>query len=509
MIRLIDVFEEIQCLIFEFAEFGSIYEFLVGCSEGIGWIRRLTWAMQICEGIMYLHSKKLIHGDIRTKNVLLDSFLTAKISDFGQAIFLGKGYEGPGPALYVSNNIYQEIHQRKQVLKNEQFEEWVDVSFFAVLLGHLLFHNQEHKNFTDTHYGGAVFEAFIYSLPSWSDENYKEIIRSCLSTELRTFDQIFLALNVVYRKIMENVDFFDSTQDINYFLQEFKKSNIMEKRNLAKLLSNCSSKNKEISQVLLKEMLSFCTLGDEEAVNWCLAYRSSDVENLIDELLNMIQITERESRYEECCSIIHSFKFLKPHILNLPTKLAQFKAKLLQLLKHYNPSISQMSIYVIGELRLKDDAIVEALKYIFAYPETQLSEPFEKHSGFPIVKGSLVKESGDKSKWQKREVELRSDRLCYYKGSKLKGAIDINEIDGIELVSYNKRTFVLKIQTKYYDIDRSNPNVNVLIYKKQIKRNYFFDTGNQKIAHTWLENFGKVFPIPSNRKLLESVKKKI
>lgn len=40
-------------------------------------------------GLDYLHSKEIVHGDIRGPNILVDKDLRIKISDFGLAFFAG------------------------------------------------------------------------------------------------------------------------------------------------------------------------------------------------------------------------------------------------------------------------------------------------------------------------------------------------------------------------------------------------------------------------------------
>jgi serine/threonine protein kinase len=43
----------------------------------------LKIALQLCEGLNYLHNNQVIHKDLKPANVLLDEFDTVKISDFG------------------------------------------------------------------------------------------------------------------------------------------------------------------------------------------------------------------------------------------------------------------------------------------------------------------------------------------------------------------------------------------------------------------------------------------
>jgi serine/threonine protein kinase len=37
----------------------------------------------ICKGIQYLHDNNIVHLDLKPANILLDDYMTPKISDFG------------------------------------------------------------------------------------------------------------------------------------------------------------------------------------------------------------------------------------------------------------------------------------------------------------------------------------------------------------------------------------------------------------------------------------------
>lgn len=46
-----------------------------GLRTGLSWTKRLRIAIDVVEGIRYLHSQGLVHRDIKLKNVLVSFFL--------------------------------------------------------------------------------------------------------------------------------------------------------------------------------------------------------------------------------------------------------------------------------------------------------------------------------------------------------------------------------------------------------------------------------------------------
>ncbi|KAI3844453.1 hypothetical protein MKW98_022351 [Papaver atlanticum] len=82
-------------LVYEFAENGSLDKWLtpkVSCSSSsinfLTWDQRLSIALDVASGLQYLHEHtqpRIVHMDIRTSNILLDSKLKAKIANFSRA----------------------------------------------------------------------------------------------------------------------------------------------------------------------------------------------------------------------------------------------------------------------------------------------------------------------------------------------------------------------------------------------------------------------------------------
>ncbi|KAI0488239.1 hypothetical protein KFK09_028066 [Dendrobium nobile] len=79
------------CLVYEYVSNGSLHSWLHGLSRRphqLDWRSRLRIALDLAHGLQYIHEHTLprvVHKDIKSSNVLLDSRLRAKIANFGLA----------------------------------------------------------------------------------------------------------------------------------------------------------------------------------------------------------------------------------------------------------------------------------------------------------------------------------------------------------------------------------------------------------------------------------------
>ncbi|XP_060648083.1 uncharacterized protein LOC132785819 isoform X1 [Drosophila nasuta] len=72
------------CLLFEYADCGSLYDLLHRKNLEVSFNGNLDWMLQCAKGIEYLHKKNIVHRDLKTHNLLLfNGYRTLKICDFG------------------------------------------------------------------------------------------------------------------------------------------------------------------------------------------------------------------------------------------------------------------------------------------------------------------------------------------------------------------------------------------------------------------------------------------
>ena len=69
----------------EYMANGSLYEFLKKEGKGLNLQNIFDLLIDIASGLSYLHSRKIVHGDLKSPNVLLDVEMVAKVCDFGMS----------------------------------------------------------------------------------------------------------------------------------------------------------------------------------------------------------------------------------------------------------------------------------------------------------------------------------------------------------------------------------------------------------------------------------------
>ncbi|XP_021661651.1 probable receptor-like protein kinase At1g80640 isoform X2 [Hevea brasiliensis] len=130
------IHDEAKFLVYEIMQNGSLESQLHGPTHGsaLTWLLRMKIAVDVARGLEYLHehcNPPVVHRDIKSSNILLDSNFNAKLSDFGLAVNSGikaKSVKLSGTLGYVA----------PEYLLHGKLTDKSDVYAFGVVLLELL-----------------------------------------------------------------------------------------------------------------------------------------------------------------------------------------------------------------------------------------------------------------------------------------------------------------------------------------------------------------------------------
>lgn len=120
------------CIVIEYADSGSVYDYLYKSKRPMDGRAVLNWARQIATGMDYLHTgaqRQVIHRDLKSSNILVKGS-TLKISDFGLSKEMDKTAQMSTVGTYA--------WMAPEVIKHEQCSEKVDIWSYAVVLWELI-----------------------------------------------------------------------------------------------------------------------------------------------------------------------------------------------------------------------------------------------------------------------------------------------------------------------------------------------------------------------------------
>lgn len=114
IIEYIDSFieEGKLCIVMEYASGGDLWTKIKSCNGShFSESQILTWFIQICQALKYVHSQHILHRDIKSQNIFLDAQGNAKLGDFGIAKILNHtrdfAHSVVGSPFYLSPEICQ------------------------------------------------------------------------------------------------------------------------------------------------------------------------------------------------------------------------------------------------------------------------------------------------------------------------------------------------------------------------------------------------------------------
>ena len=162
-------------LVTEFCENGNLFQFLHGKdAPDLEDIERLNLALEIAQGINYLHSfnPPILHRDLKSLNILLDKNYVAKIADFGWAKLRDEH-------MTKLRGTFQWM--APEVITNEDYTEKADVYSFGIILWEFWSKEPPYKGIKAKEVGIKVKnnKNFRPTIPDEVPQDIAELIKCC------------------------------------------------------------------------------------------------------------------------------------------------------------------------------------------------------------------------------------------------------------------------------------------------------------------------------------------
>ncbi|XP_044511908.1 serine/threonine-protein kinase STY46-like isoform X3 [Mangifera indica] len=129
------------CIVTEYMPGGSLYDYLHKNHNVLKLSQLLRFAIDICKGMEYLHQNNIIHRDLKTANLLMDTQKVVKVADFGVARF-----QSQGGVMTAETGTYRWM--APEVINHLQYDQKADVFSFAIVLWELVTAKVPYDNMT-------------------------------------------------------------------------------------------------------------------------------------------------------------------------------------------------------------------------------------------------------------------------------------------------------------------------------------------------------------------------
>ncbi|KAL8515115.1 hypothetical protein ACS0TY_013997 [Phlomoides rotata] len=181
-------------IVTEYMPRGSLYDYLHKNHLVLKPPQLLKFVIDVCKGMEYLHQMNVIHRDLKTANLLMDTCNVVKVADFGVARF-----QKNGGVMTAETGTYRWM--APEVINHQPYDQKADVFSFAIVLWELTTAKIPYDNMTPLQAALGVRQGLRPELPKNAHPKILDLMQRCWEalpcnrpsfTEIRTELEEFL-----------------------------------------------------------------------------------------------------------------------------------------------------------------------------------------------------------------------------------------------------------------------------------------------------------------------------
>ena len=168
-----------HAMVLEYANCGSLRELLKEADDELPWPTRRRFGEEISRGLAYLHSRNVVHRDLKSNNVLLfGNDLTVKLADFGLSVIKNRevSYVSAGLAGAMRWKCKEEL--RKQARHLSEFKA-CDIYSAGMIFWEITTKKLPFVEMDEIGAAIAICNGKQETIPDTVPEHLKAIIRDC------------------------------------------------------------------------------------------------------------------------------------------------------------------------------------------------------------------------------------------------------------------------------------------------------------------------------------------
>ncbi|XP_044475349.1 serine/threonine-protein kinase STY46-like isoform X5 [Mangifera indica] len=185
------------CVVTEYMPGGSLYDYLHKNYNVLKLSQLLRFAIDVCKGMDYLHQKNIIHRDLKTANLLMDSQKVVKVADFGVARF-----QSQGGVMTAETGTYRWM--APEVINHQQYDQKADIFSFAIVLWELVTAKVPYANMSPLQAALGVRQGLRPDPPENSHPKLVDLMQRCweeIPNKRPSFSEITLELEALVNEV--------------------------------------------------------------------------------------------------------------------------------------------------------------------------------------------------------------------------------------------------------------------------------------------------------------------